>query len=601
MKRRLTHLGFSCLALVAAGACSEDPEPGKDVVPPFDGIRDESSPTVADVRPPPLAGGTLLVTHDGVAVVADPDRDRVMLVQLPTGEPREIALLAGDEPGRSVEDAAGRVHVALRRGGAIATIDPASGAMLARRPVCQAPRGIAHDPATDLLHVACAGGELVSLSASDLGAPPIASRIIQPDLRDVVVANDHLLVSTLRGAQVISIGPTGSTETTIQPAHTAANDFEGNAIDYAPSVAWRMIASGDGGAFIAHAMAQTDPIDMGEEEGMAPAYMGGGPPLVRCELSVLTTGGISQQLRLPDLDFATLPIDVARSASTSRVAVLDPVMGIFEYDATRLGSEAALAFGFVEAASAIAYAPDGLLVVQSRQPARLSMLDGGVVISQVELGGAARADTGFELFHGQGSAMSATGLACASCHPEGRDDGHVWSFSDVGARRTQSLAGTLAGTAPFHWQGDLESLDALVDEVMMRRMGASAQSPERVDVLRTWLEAIPPVRTTDSLARGTGDVERGRALFESEETLCASCHGGPLGTNSTTAYVGTGIAVQVPSLVGVGTRAPYMHDGCAQTLFERFEPACGGGDLHGFTSQLGEADVRDLVAYMLTL
>jgi mono/diheme cytochrome c family protein len=197
--------------------------------------------------------------------------------------------------------------------------------------------------------------------------------------------------------------------------------------------------------------------------------------------------------------------------------------------------------------------------------------------------------------------MSASGLACASCHPEGRDDGHVWSFSDVGARRTQSLAGTLAGTAPFHWQGELASLDVLLDEVMMRRMGALPQSAERTDALRTWLENIPPVRTTEALARAAGDVERGRALFESEETLCASCHGGPSGTNSTTVYVGTGISAQVPSLVGLGTRAPYMHDGCAPTLFERFDPACGGGDMHGFTSQLGEADIRDLVAYVLTL
>ena len=65
--------------------------------------------------------------------------------------------------------------------------------------------------------------------------------------------------------------------------------------------------------------------------------------------------------------------------------------------------------------------------------------------------------------------------------------------------------------------------------------------------------------------------------------------------------MGTGIALQVPSLAGLGTRAPYMHDGCAATLFDRFSLECGGGDMHGFTSQLGEADIRDLVAYMLTL
>ena len=37
------------------------------------------------------------------------------------------ALNAGDEPGRVVEDGAGRVHVALRRGGALVSIDPVDG------------------------------------------------------------------------------------------------------------------------------------------------------------------------------------------------------------------------------------------------------------------------------------------------------------------------------------------------------------------------------------------------------------------------------------------------------------------------------------------
>ncbi|NUO52698.1 MAG: c-type cytochrome [Polyangiaceae bacterium] len=600
MKRHTMRAGFSCVALLAAAACAEEAEDGKTDTPPMvpDEIRDNTAPVIADVRPPPLSGGTLLITNDGTAVAADPDRDRVMLVQIPAGEPREVLLSPGDEPGRSVEDALGRVHVALRRGGAIATIDLATGAVVARREVCGAPRGIAYDAAADFLHVACAGGELVSLSASDLVAPPVATRIIQPDLRDVVVAGDRLLVSTLRGAQVLSISLAGAPTVTMQPAPSTSNDFEGNLVNFAPSVGWRMIPTGDGTALMAHAMAQTDPIDMDDEMGTA--YMGGGPSLVRSELSVITSGALDQ-LRVPDLEFTSLPVDLARSASTGRVAVLDPLHGVFEYDATRLGIDAAIGIGFTEGASAIAYAPNGLLVVQSREPAGLSMLENGVVISAIELGGAPRVDTGFELFHGQGSAMSASGLACASCHPEGREDGHVWQFSDVGARRTQSLAGTLAGTAPFHWEGDLATLEALLDEVMMRRMGALPQSAERTDALRTWLESIPPVHTAPALASGTGDVERGRALFGSEETLCTSCHSGPSQTNATTVYVGTGVALQVPSLAGLGTRAPYMHDGCAATLFDRFRPECGGGDMHGFTSHLGEADIRDLVAYMLTL
>jgi hypothetical protein len=66
------------------------------------------------------------------------------------------------------------------------------------------------------------------------------------------------------------------------------------------------------------------------------------------------------------------------------------------------------------------------------------------------------------------------------------------------------------------------------------------------------------------------------------------------------ADVGTDGTFQVPSLLNVAARAPYMHDGCAPTLADRFGP-CGGGDHHGVTSPLGAAQIADLVAYLQTL
>jgi cytochrome c peroxidase len=64
--------------------------------------------------------------------------------------------------------------------------------------------------------------------------------------------------------------------------------------------------------------------------------------------------------------------------------------------------------------------------------------------------------------------------------------------------------------------------------------------------------------------------------------------------------VGTGKPYQVPSLRGLAARAPYMHDGCAATLHDRFGP-CGGGDRHGVTSALTTDQIDDLVAYLETL
>jgi hypothetical protein len=58
--------------------------------------------------------------------------------------------------------------------------------------------------------------------------------------------------------------------------------------------------------------------------------------------------------------------------------------------------------------------------------------------------------------------------------------------------------------------------------------------------------------------------------------------------------------LQVPSLVAVGYRAPFMHNGCAATLADRFNPACGG-NAHGNTAGLSDAQRNDLVAYLESL
>src|SRR5580698_110248 len=69
----------------------------------FSAIRPTFGPTVvAGVSPPPISGGTLLVTADGArAVIADPDRDVIYGVGLGTSSlAYTVALQKGDEPGR---------------------------------------------------------------------------------------------------------------------------------------------------------------------------------------------------------------------------------------------------------------------------------------------------------------------------------------------------------------------------------------------------------------------------------------------------------------------------------------------------------------------
>jgi mono/diheme cytochrome c family protein len=192
-------------------------------------------------------------------------------------------------------------------------------------------------------------------------------------------------------------------------------------------------------------------------------------------------------------------------------------------------------------------------------------------------------------------------VACASCHVEGDDDGRVWSFecSATGARRTQTLQAGLRGTEPLHWAGDEATIDQLMADVFVGRMSGPKLVTDQVNALLTWIDAQP--RRPRTLPTNAAAVERGRLLFHDARTACATCHSGARMSNNQTVDVGTGRAFQVPTLIGIATRGPFMHDGCASTLRDRFSPQCGGGDMHGVTSHLSETQIADLVAYLESL
>lgn len=142
----------------------------------------------------------------------------------------------------------------------------------------------------------------------------------------------------------------------------------------------------------------------------------------------------------------------------------------------------------------------------------------------------------------------------------------------------------------------MPTLHALVEDVFTERMAGDPVSPEEEQALARWLDPIPAPRgvITDSAA-----VARGQELFDSSELGCRSCHSGALLTNNRMADVGTNGVFKVPSLIGIGGRAPFLHDGCAKSLRERFTNC--GSDNHGHTSQLSSAELDDLVAYLESL
>lgn len=96
-------------------------------------------------------------------------------------------------------------------------------------------------------------------------------------------------------------------------------------------------------------------------------------------------------------------------------------------------------------------------------------------------------------------------------------------------------------------------------------------------------------------------LARGKTLFEDSTLRGASGHSGPHRTSNQMSDVGTGLMLQVPSLTDVAWRAPYMHNGCAKTLRNRFDPSCGGGDSRGKTSHHTAGQLDELVAFLETL
>jgi mono/diheme cytochrome c family protein len=295
-----------------------------------------------------------------------------------------------------------------------------------------------------------------------------------------------------------------------------------------------------------------------------------------------------------------LPVDVAVSALRGTAVVIaagnahNPGLPQVAEFSLAMGAPCESGFSAQPDGEAIAVAYDstGTIVVQTREPALVQWLD--TDRTAVSLSPVSVEDTGHAIFH----ANSGGSIACASCHAEGGEDGRVWSFDRIGKRRTQSLRVGVIGTEPFHWDGDEVDLPTLVGDVFVGRMSGPALADDQLGALRGFLGGITPWPI--AAASDPAAVARGALLFQGDGG-CTGCHAGPKLTLNQTLDVGTGARLQIPSLLGVGYRAPFLHDGRAPTLTDRFDPQLGGGDLHGHTSQLSPGDVADLVAYLSTL
>lgn len=590
-----TIVWVSCWA-VACAACAPDEPPLGGSGGPTLIAGASAGPPRPRAEPPALAGGTLARSLDGRYLVAsDPETDRIWVVNAQSFHlVAEVFLQTGDEPGRVVVDRANVAHVLLRARGEVVSFGLSSGSSARRRRVCAEPRGIAAVPDADAVVVVCGSGEIVTLPS---GRGEATSRaFVQEDLRDIVFFDGRWRVSTFKTAEVLTLDAQWTVVSRDRPPTRATPSST-----LTPGAAWRTIAPASGGLYVTHVRGRLEPIDLQPPSTTEKSSPYGGSPTVDTDgCSAILHGAVSNLGggAPGTIVLSTgLPVDVAVSPDGDVVAVAsgaDDRVHLVRREAFDTANDCTSAASVVPVPArpvGVTYLPGGELVVQTRDPGGLVELGSG---RTTRFTAQPEPSAGFDLFH---AATAAGGLACASCHPEGTEDGRVWSFADLGQRRTMTVAGGIMQTAPFHWSGDIQDLSHLVSEVFVRRMGGAAPDAAQLWALETFLQTLRPHRFGPGAPAEA--ISRGEALFQSAQVGCAGCHGASASIVAP-ADVGTGGVFEVPPLSGLSARAPYLHDGCAATLKDRFGP-CGGGDQHGQTSQLTGAEVDDLIAYLRTL
>jgi mono/diheme cytochrome c family protein len=188
-------------------------------------------------------------------------------------------------------------------------------------------------------------------------------------------------------------------------------------------------------------------------------------------------------------------------------------------------------------------------------------------------------------------------MACESCHPDGRTDGLSWRIESK-VLQTPLLAGRIAGTHPFKWDGGDKDIATSLTHTM-RRLGGHGLGATEVTQLAAFLESLEPPRAPTATDKKA--VARGEKLFRSEATGCASCHGGARMTDQQQHALAHDLeASDTPSLIGLAGSAPYFHDGSAATLEALLSDR---GSVHGMgrTARLSKRQVDDLIAYLETL
>ena len=223
-------------------------------------------------------------------------------------------------------------------------------------------------------------------------------------------------------------------------------------------------------------------------------------------------------------------------------------------------------------------------------------------------------------------------LSCATCHLDGGQDGRVWDFTDrgEGLRNTIDLRGRAGtGHGNVHWTANFDEIQDFENDIRNAFGGTGFLSDPQfgqtsdplglpkaglsadLDALAAYVTSLTtlpdsPYRAADGSL--TPNAEAGRVLFVNSG--CATCHSGTSFTDGQRHDVGTiqpssgtgigvplqGVGFDTPTLKGIWSAAPYLHNGQAATLDDvLLIPG------HGTASALSAAERAQLVDYLLQI
>jgi cytochrome c peroxidase len=196
--------------------------------------------------------------------------------------------------------------------------------------------------------------------------------------------------------------------------------------------------------------------------------------------------------------------------------------------------------------------------------------------------------------------------SCASCHPsDARSDALNWDLLNDGLGNPKNTKSLLHAheTPPAMVSGVRGNAEAAV-RAGITHIQFVVRPEKEAAAIDEYLKSLKPVPSPHLVdGKLSESAERGQKIFD--KAGCASCHTEPLHTDLKSHDVGTGKDLDkdrlfdTPTLVEVWRTAPYLYDGRATTIEEvltKYNP----DDKHGVTSNLTEAEIKDLAEFVLS-